>query len=56
MLPLEQVSGDLVDPFIRALRRQDGGDQEFQGIGVMEGTLSVRISLMQPAKDLGDAR
>src|SRR6266850_2255415 len=49
---LEEGRGDHVDPLVRALGRENRGDEELEWIPEVEGDLGVGIGLLQRANDL----
>ena len=51
---LEQCARRLVDPGIGGLRRQHHGDQQREGIDVLELAFRLRIGLAETAEDLVD--
>ncbi len=48
----EEGGGDFVDAFVGALGTEDGGDQEFPGVGVVEGAGDVGIHVVKYGQDL----
>lgn len=53
---LEELLGDDVDALVRALGGQDGGDEEFEGVGEIELAVRGRISLREDGEDRGRVR
>jgi len=51
----EQARGDQVDPLIGALSRQDGSDEQFKGIAVVQFAMRLRIGSHQTRHDLSRA-
>jgi len=49
---LEQISGHDIDLLVRALGRQDGGDQQLQRVPKVEFTVGLRIGGCQETKNL----
>lgn len=49
---LEEFFGDDVHLFIGALGGKDGGDEEFQRVGVVQLAIGIGIDLMQHSNDL----
>src|SRR5439155_19756268 len=47
----EQVSGDEVDLLVGALRRENGGDEQFERVGIIQLAMSIRISVLQAGND-----
>ncbi len=52
----EQAGGHFIYALIRALSRQNGGDEEFPRVGVMERTGGAGVHLIENREDLPDAR
>src|SRR4051812_13791595 len=50
-IPSEQCRSDLIDADVGTLSREDGRDQQLEGVVVNESTLGVRIKLAQSAKN-----
>lgn len=53
---LEQARRHHIHPHVGALRREDGGYQQFPGIGMMKRASCVRIQLIQDFEDSVKAR
>src|SRR6267378_269648 len=47
----EQLRGDYIDSLVRALGRQDRGNEQFQWVGMIQFTMSIRISLFECVDD-----
>ena len=52
----KQPGGHFVDPLIGTLRREDSGDQQLPGAGVVQGAGDVRVHLVEMQKDLLNPR
>lgn len=50
-IALEEGGGDLIDPDIRALRRQDGRYQQLPGRSEMQRALRLRVKVAQSDKE-----
>ena len=50
---LEKIASDDIDPFVGALRRENRGNQKFQGVLVHERALRIGIGFIQTSEDLG---
>ena len=53
---LKKIDGYAVDEIVPRLRRQDQGDEQFQGISEIQVELGVRMSLFQALDDHLDPR
>ena len=53
---LEQPAGRLVDPLVRGLRRQGDGDEEGEGVAMLELALRLGFARLETAEDLADLR
>ena len=51
-IALEEGRGDEVDPRVRALGREDGGDHELEGILVLQGAAGVRVGIVQAGEQV----
>jgi len=51
----EEDGGDDVNADVSALGGEDGGDEEFIGVAVVESAFGVRIELLEFGEDLGGA-
>ncbi len=51
----EEGWGDEVDADIGALGGEDGGDEEFEGVAVIEGAFGVGVEALEFGDDLGGA-
>lgn len=52
---VEEERCDQVDLFVVGLRGQDGGDEKFERVGVMEFAVGVRIGFSESIDDQGEA-
>jgi hypothetical protein len=52
---LEETFRDNVDAVVRALRGEDGGDEEFQGVGVFERAFGVGVGFFEDGEDGADS-
>ena len=50
----EKAFGDQIDALVSALGGEDGGDQELQGVGVLEFAVGVRVGAAEDGEDLPD--
>ena len=52
---LEQSGGDFVDALIGALRREDGGDEQFPRVAMQERARGVGVHAVEPGENFGDS-
>ena len=50
---LNRTGGDLVDPFVGALRREDGRDQKLEGVAVSQGAVGAVVEPVQADRRRG---
>ncbi len=51
----EEGGGDFVDALVSTLSAEDGGDEKFPGVGVVEGAGDVGIHVVEDGQDLVQA-